>query len=282
MKPPGNIRSLLLTGRKHCCFTLIEMLVVIAIIVILAALLLPVLIAAKRRANLASCTNNLRQLGEALHMYADNDEDKLPPTRFNPEKIPTSQPWQSYLLFPGRSGQQSATTNPSNLGYLWSSGLITTPKTFYDLGLRHIDSIPIPFEYRWFETPSIPWPYAPQIPGDTRGNYMYYPQSVTPPKRDPPLGEEQWRLVAEKSTQLVSHRSITTDLIYTTATRPHTTGRNPIGINALWGDGHVTFSITPAAFATNLWEKEGREYYDGENPGNDPNRFRTIVGLLRP
>ena len=85
---------------------------------------------------------------------------------------------------------------------------------------------------------------------------------------------------AEKSTQLVAQRSMVTDLIYTLATRPHTTSRNPVGINALWGDGHVSFSTTKAAFHPDLWDK-GEHQVNLQNPGDNPRKFRSIVSLLR-
>lgn len=59
-------------------FTLIELLVVVAVIGILASLLLPALANAKKKATKAACMSNLRQIGLAIQLYADDHDGDLP------------------------------------------------------------------------------------------------------------------------------------------------------------------------------------------------------------
>jgi prepilin-type N-terminal cleavage/methylation domain-containing protein/prepilin-type processing-associated H-X9-DG protein len=59
-------------------FTLAELLVVIGIIATLVALLLPAVIRAREQSRRSACLSNLRQLGLAMTMYANNHRDRLP------------------------------------------------------------------------------------------------------------------------------------------------------------------------------------------------------------
>jgi prepilin-type N-terminal cleavage/methylation domain-containing protein/prepilin-type processing-associated H-X9-DG protein len=65
------------TGSRRGAFTLIELLVVIAIIAILAAILFPVFAKARDRAKASACVSNLKQISNAMRLYADDNDDRF-------------------------------------------------------------------------------------------------------------------------------------------------------------------------------------------------------------
>ena len=85
-------------NKAHRGFTLIELLVVIAIIAILAGMLLPALAKSKTKAQGIFCMNNGKQLMLAMHLYAGDFTDLLPP---NPDDG-NIQPYHNWC--PGQGG----------------------------------------------------------------------------------------------------------------------------------------------------------------------------------
>jgi prepilin-type N-terminal cleavage/methylation domain-containing protein/prepilin-type processing-associated H-X9-DG protein len=97
-------------------FTLIELLVVIAIVALLASMLLPALSAAKGRAGMTRCKNNIRQIGLGLLMYV-TDESKYPHEFVDPPSEPRGIWWFQAI--------------EPNVGASWTNDLYHCPANKY-------------------------------------------------------------------------------------------------------------------------------------------------------
>lgn len=84
---------------KHFAFTLIELLVVIAIISILAAILFPVFARAREQARKTACLSNLKQIGSAVLMYAQDYDEQLCPVAVGTcGNVATAFGWADLLM----------------------------------------------------------------------------------------------------------------------------------------------------------------------------------------
>jgi prepilin-type N-terminal cleavage/methylation domain-containing protein/prepilin-type processing-associated H-X9-DG protein len=85
--------------RTRRAFTLVELLVVIGIIGLLIAILLPTLSQARQQAQGVACMSNMRQLGMAFLMYADENQGQFPTCGINFRPTDdVDMPWDSLLL----------------------------------------------------------------------------------------------------------------------------------------------------------------------------------------
>ncbi|MCM8821374.1 MAG: type II secretion system GspH family protein [Candidatus Omnitrophica bacterium] len=114
--------------KKRCGFTLIELLVVVAIMAILATLILPLLGKARLRAQQASCISNLKQLGLAVRMYANDYDDRIPYMQGDGAERAYNN--HLTLLLP-YVGWQSGTTKTPEIYTCPAVGLDGTPDSTY-------------------------------------------------------------------------------------------------------------------------------------------------------
>jgi prepilin-type N-terminal cleavage/methylation domain-containing protein/prepilin-type processing-associated H-X9-DG protein len=224
---------------RSAAFTLIELLVVIGIIAALIAILLPALARARESAHRSACLSNLRQLGQAFVMYANQFKDHVPLGQMSDE-----YQWDYTLNF-----ANSSKAFVTHLGVLRDARLLDSPRAYF---------CPSEIDPQWqFATAENPWPFV-TIPSPaahhTRIGYCTRPGWSWG-------SDGSWPDPMPRLSKL-KNRAITADLLIGPT---YVKNRHKNGVNAGYGDGSAHWVNLPD-FRNVEWDKIK---YDDFGPEHD-------------
>lgn len=245
-------------------FTLIELLVVVAIIALIIALILPALGRAKEQSRRTVCAANLKGIGIAINVYAEENNNRIPPFYrgikdnqwyqfgWGPfTTAPYYQPWTTFIgAFP-----PNAWTGTNNIGLLYELQLITNPHNFY---------CPSATWHEWQYPNPDGWKVIP-LPAGTATvmmSYMYnpYPDSPTSPQ----FPKYHTRPEYQQTTKAIAVDMIENWRQIEDISHKPTGG----GWNLLFIDSHVDFRTSKASF-------------DKVRTG-DPNSWTDMAAIIDP
>ncbi len=272
--------------KKKNAFTLIELLVVIAIIAMLLAVIMPSLQKAKDYARRTLCMSNARQTGVGLKVHSQSNHDELIPVRDQDGKIEETlpQPWEAVVAFSPTYTGSGGKALPMHLGVLYEEKLIENPEVFYCPAQPRNSEYPIPYYYDFYtDNGAKEWGSFFPIPPDAGNGHMWVRTSYN-----------YWTYGKKKMTQLNVSMPLVVDNLQEWEVVPHRRGRIspsldatsgvpnpravPLGVSALFVDGHVSFAGGDDIFDKDLWPLSSG-YYNG--PGNRRDAFEEILRVIQ-
>lgn len=242
-------------------FTLIELLVVVAIIALLLAVLLPALKSAKSYAKRVVCAGRLNQLGKAMRMYADAQDDRIPDnlcTDGDPED-------HAYIAYRADEILPNGKYKPFRLAYFYETGLIELPEIFYCPGNNPLYAPS--YVYENYIHPA-PWGTLPQEYVNEFGNlwvrvgYVYFPVAQRPEINPATYAPDYF---PKKFMQVNTNLPYLSDLIHNRQSVAHQNNGN-YALNVVYTDGHIATCVDQDVFAV-LADPSSRNVWDSLDAG---------------